>query len=74
MTKEDLQTDLALAEEDCNDSFAEGFRKMLNCIEQHKDSDLAIVAMLYDEGLAVNIIDPDKINETIDKLMNGLIY
>ena len=74
ITKEDLQTDLALAEEDCNDSFADGFRKMIKCIEEHKDSDLALVAMLYDDGLAVNIIDPDKINETIDNLSNGLMY
>ncbi len=73
VTKEDLQNDLALAEEDCMDSFADGFRKMLKVLEEQKDSDLALVAMVYEEGIAVNIINPDDINATIDKLSSGLI-
>lgn len=74
MTKTDLENDLSLAQEDCNDVFAEGFQKMINVIENEKDSDLAIVAMAYEDGIAVNLIDPDEINETIDQLSNGIIY
>ena len=73
ITKRDLENDLALAEEDCNEKFAEGFRKMIQVIEKEKDSDLALVAMAYEDGIAVNLIDPEKINETIDQRSNGLI-
>ena len=71
--KRELENDLALAEEDCNESFADGFKKILHVIETKGDEDLALVCMVYDDGLAVNIIDPDSINETIDELSNGLI-
>lgn len=73
ITKRELENDLALAEEDCNESFADGFKKILHVIETKGDEDLALVCMVYDDGLAVNIIDPDSINETIDELSNGLI-
>tara|TARA_R110002012_G_scaffold38876_2_gene107941 strand:+ start:737 stop:1153 length:417 start_codon:yes stop_codon:yes gene_type:complete len=74
ITKGDLENDLSLAQEDCNSVFEEGFQKMINVIEKEKDSDLAIVAMAYEDGIAVNLIDPDQINETIDELSNGLVY
>jgi hypothetical protein len=73
ITKEELQDDLALAQEDCLDDFAEGFKKMINVIDKEAESDLALVAMVYPDGIAVNIINPDEINEKIDELSNGLI-
>jgi hypothetical protein len=74
ITKEELQDDLALAEEDCLDDFAEGFKKMIAVIDKEAESDLALVAMLYPDGIAVNIINPDEINEKIDELSNGIMY
>jgi hypothetical protein len=74
ITKEELQDDLALAQEDCLDDFAEGFKKMINVIDKESDNDLALVAMVYPDGIAVNIINPDEINEKIDELSNGLIF
>lgn len=74
ITKEELQDDLALAQEDCLDDFAEGFKKMINVIDKENENDLALVAMVYPDGIAVNIINPDEINEKIDELSNGLIF
>ena len=73
ITKEELQDDLALAQEDCLDDFADGFKKMINVIDKEAESDLALVAMVYPDVIAVNIINPDEINEKIDELSNGLI-
>ena len=73
LSRTDLQRDVALAEEDMNEDFANGFKKILNVIDNHDNDDMAIVVMVYTDGLAVNLIDPERINETIDEISNGLI-
>ena len=73
LSRTDLQRDVALAEEDMNEDFANGFKKILNVIDNHDNDDMAIVVMVYTDGLAVNLIDPERIKETIDEISNGLI-
>ena len=69
ITKTEIENDLAIAEESCNSEFAEAFRKVLQVVEKEAESDLALVCMVYDDGLALNIINPDQINESIDKIL-----
>lgn len=68
-TRTDIENDIAMAEEACSEEFADAFKSVLKIVERESRSDLALVAMVYDDGLAVNVIDPKEINETIDEIL-----
>lgn len=73
VTKSDIEDDVALAQEACSDDLAEALQTVINVIDKESDSDLALVAMIHEEGIAVNIIDPDEINKKIDELSRSVI-
>lgn len=73
VTKSDIEDDVALAQEACSDNLAEALQTVINVIDKESDSDLALVAMIHTEGIAVNIIDPEEINKKIDELSRSVI-
>lgn len=66
LTKQDIQRDIALAEEMCDDPTAEFLRKTLNIVDKTgAREDAAAVMLLTDNGATLHIVD---LAETEDRL------
>jgi hypothetical protein len=74
MTKTDLENDLAVAQEGMDRKAEELFSKVIKVIEKEADSDLALVAMVQRNEIAIHLIDPKEANKKIDEYSNGLFY
>lgn len=74
MTKTDLENDLAVAQEGMDSKAEELFSKVIKVIEKEADSDLALVAMVQHNEIAIHLIDPKEANKKIDEYSNGLFY
>jgi hypothetical protein len=75
VTTNDIEDDIALAQEACSDSLVESLEMVLKVIEKEAESDIALVATISELGtIAIYPIDPDEINKMIDELSNGLIF
>ncbi len=74
MTKTDLENDLAVAQEGMDSKAEELFSKVIKVIEKEADSDLALVAMVQRNEIAIHLIDPKEANKKIDEYSNGLFY
>lgn len=74
MTKTDLENDLAVAQEGMDQKAEELFSKVIKVIEKEADSDLALVAMVQRNEIAIHLIDPKEANKKIDEYSNGLFY
>lgn len=75
VTTNDIEDDIALAQESCSDPLVESLEMVLKVIEKEAESDIALVATISELGtIAIYPIDPDEINKMIDELSNGLIF
>lgn len=74
MTKTDLENDLAVAQEGMDRKAEELFSKVIKVIQKEADSDLALVAMVQRNEIAIHLIDPKEANKKIDEYSNGLFY
>lgn len=74
MTKTDLENDLAVAQEGMDRKAEELFSKVIKVIEKEANSDLALVAMVQRNEIAIHLIDPKEANKKIDEYSNGLFY
>lgn len=74
MTKTDLENDLAVAQEGMDRKAEELFSKVIKVIEKEADSDLALVAMVQRNEIAIHLIDPKEANKKIDEYSNSLFY
>lgn len=74
MTKKDLENDLAVAQEGMDAKAENLFKKVIQVIEKETNSDLALVAMVQHNEIAIHLIDPKEANKKIDEYSNGLFY
>lgn len=76
ITVSDIECDLAIAQEAMDENIAEMFKQILRVIEKEDNEDIAIVAMVDDEGMHIHLLDPDDANERINEAANqsGLIF
>lgn len=73
LTKRDLENDLAVAQEGMDKKAEDLFSKVIKVIEKESDSDLALVAMIQSNEIAIHLIDPIEANKKVDELSNSLI-
>lgn len=74
LTLRDLDQDLALAEEMMHKQTCRMFKKIIEFIEDKHESDLALVAMIQSDGVALHVVDPKEANKRIDEFTRGLIF
>lgn len=72
LTKRDLENDLAVAEEGMDERAEALFSKVIRVIEKESGSDLALIAMVQSDEIAIHLIDPKEANKKIDEYSNGL--
>lgn len=72
LTLKELENDLAIAQEGMDDSAEALFSKVIKVIEKESESDLALIAMVQHNEIAVHLIDPLEANKKIDEYSNGL--
>lgn len=73
LTKNELENDLAVAQEGMDEKAEALFAKVIQVIEKESDSDLALVAMVQSSEIAIHLIDPIEANKKIDEFSNSLI-
>lgn len=73
VTISDLEDDIAVAQEQMNEQFADSLQKIVKLVEKESDADIAIVAMIQPDGVAIHLLDSNEANQRIDELVNGLI-
>lgn len=72
LTKTDLENDLAVAQEGMDERAEALFSKVIRVIEKESGSDLALIAMVQSDEIAIHLIDPKEANKKIDEYSNGL--
>lgn len=73
LTKNDLENDLAVAQEGMDEKAEALFSKVITVIEKESGSDLALIAMVQSNEIAIHLIDPIEANKKVDELSNSLI-
>ena len=73
LTTEELNQDLALSEEMMHTQACNMFKGVMSFIEKESDSDMALVAMIQKDGVALHLVDPKEANKRIDEFSRGLI-
>lgn len=73
LTKTDLENDLAVAQEGMDQKAEALFAKVIQVVEKESDSDLALVAMVQANEIAIHLIDPIEANKKVDELSNSLL-
>jgi len=73
LTITDLEADIAVAQEVMNKEAEELFQRVVKIIEKEHESDLALIAMIHDAGVAIHLLDAEECNKKIDEYANGLI-
>lgn len=72
LTKQDIQRDIALAEEMCDEVTAEFLRKTSNVIEKTAERESAAAVMLLnDTGATLHIVDLNETEERLNKLADA---
>lgn len=72
LTKKDIQRDIALAEEMCDDGTAEFLRKTLNVIDKtDAQKDAAAVMLLTNEGATLHIVDLTETEDRLNKIADA---
>jgi hypothetical protein len=74
VTISDIENDISVAQEAMNEQISESLQGVIKLIEKESDSDLALIAMIQANGIAVHIIDTNDANKRIDEMANGLIF
>ena len=72
-TIQDLEADLAIAQEAMSSDMEEMFHKVIKFVEKESNSGLALVAFYEEDHLELMRLDPEHANEVIDSATNGLI-
>lgn len=73
LTVKDLDQDLALAEEMMHNHNCTMFKKIIEFIESKNNLDLALVAMIQQDGVALHIVDPEEVDKRINEFTRGII-
>jgi len=73
LTVKDLDQDLALAEEMMHEHNCSMFKKIIEFIESKNSLDLALVAMIQLDGVALHIVDPKEVDKRIKEFTRGII-
>jgi hypothetical protein len=73
LTVKDLDQDLALAEEMMHEHNCNMFKKIIEFIESKNNLDLALVAMIQQDGVALHIVDPKEVDKRINEFTRGII-
>ena len=73
VTTYDLEQDLAIAQEAMDENFSGMFEQVIKVIEKEDNEDVAIVAMIHDDGMHIHLLDAIEANKRIDEASNGLI-
>jgi hypothetical protein len=73
LTVGDLEDDLSVAQEAMNTQMADMLKKVIKVIEKENESDVAIIAMIQADGIAIHLLDSEEANKRIDEMSSGLI-
>lgn len=74
MTVGDLEDDLSVAQEAMNTQMTDMLKKVIKIVEKENESDVAIIAMIQLDGIAIHLIDSEEANKRIDEMSSGLIF
>lgn len=74
LTVGDLEDDLSVAQEAMNTQMADMLKKVIKVVEKENESDVAIIAMIQLDGIAIHLIDSEEANKRIDEMSSGLIF
>ena len=56
-----------------DENFSGMFEQVIKVIEKEDNEDVAIVAMIHDDGMHIHLLDAIEANKRIDEASNGLI-
>jgi hypothetical protein len=73
ISKFDLEQDLAIAQEAMDDNLSGMFEQTIKVIEKEDNEDVAIVAMVHQDGIHIHLLDANEANKRIDEASSGLI-
>lgn len=73
LTVGDLEDDLSVAQEAMNTQMADMLKKVIKVVEKENESDVAIIAMIQLNGIAIHLLDSEEANKRIDEMSSGLI-
>ena len=73
LTVGDLEDDLSVAQEAMNTQMADMLKKVIKGVEKENESDVAIIAMIQLDGIAIHLLDSEEANKRIDEMSSGLI-
>ena len=71
LTVEDIKRDMVLAEEMMNSDLATFFSKLLKVIDKEKESKDPVVVMLDVHGMAIHVLDKNKIDEVLENTVKN---
>jgi len=74
MAVEDLENDLSVAQEAMNTQMTDMLKKVIKVVEKESESDIAIIAMIQLDGIAIHLIDSEEANKRINEMSSGLIF
>ena len=52
---------------------ADMLKKVIKVVEKENESDVAIIAMIQLDGIAIHLLDSEEANKRIDEMSSGLI-
>ena len=73
LTVRDLEDDLSVAQEAMNTQMTDMLKKVIKVVEKENESDVAIIAMIQLDGIAIHLLDSEEANKRIDEMSSGLI-
>ena len=73
LTVGDLEDDLSVAQEAMNTQMADMLKKVIKVVEKENESDVAIIAMIQLDGIAIHLLDSEEANKRIDEMSSGRI-
>jgi hypothetical protein len=73
LTVGDLEDDLSVAQEAMNTQMTDMLKKVIKVVEKENESDIAIIAMIQLDGIAIHLLDSEEANKRIDEMSSGLI-
>ena len=73
LTVGDLEDDLSVAQEAMNTQMTDMLKKVIKVVEKENESDVAIIAMIQLDGIAIHLLDSEEANKRIDEMSSGLI-
>lgn len=67
----DLKSDIAVAQEMCDDTTAEFLGKLVNVISKSSDSGKPVVVMVSEKGMSVHVLDLNEIDDRINQISDA---